>query len=68
VAPVSRDVPIPLGTGIHAPSEPAETPLGELAYVVDSRGLSVYEFDPGRGRFLGPAPRVVAQDDRRRLG
>jgi hypothetical protein len=64
VAPVSRDVPIPLGTSIHAPSEPPETPLGELAYVVDSRALSVYEFDLGRGRFLGPAPRVVAQDDR----
>jgi hypothetical protein len=30
--------------------------------VVDSRAQSVYEFDLGRGRFLGPAPRVIGQD------
>ena len=57
--PVSKDVPIAEHGAIHAPSEPREHPVGPLAFVVDAGSDSVYEFDLGRGRFLGPAPRLI---------
>ena len=60
--PVSADPPIAFAHRIHAPSETREKPLGRLAFVVDSGSQSVYEFDFGRGRFLGPAPRVQTVD------
>lgn len=62
--PVSHDPPIGMKEAIHPPSEPREAPKGPLAYVVDSRAYSVYEYDLGRGRFLGPAPRMVTTADK----
>jgi hypothetical protein len=56
--PVSHDAPLPEGTALRPPTEPRERPVGRLAFVVDSGSDSVYEFDLGRGRFLGPAPRI----------
>jgi hypothetical protein len=49
---------LPFAHIVRPPSEPRETPTGSLAFVVDSYYLDVYEFDLGRRRFLGPAPRI----------
>jgi hypothetical protein len=56
--PLSRDSPEPISGPIVPPSEERERPVGALAYLVDSGSGSVYEYDLGRGRFLGPAPRI----------
>jgi len=59
---VSTDPVIAFGKPVHAASEGRERPLGRLAFVLEVVSQSVYEFDLGRGRFLGPSPLV--QDDR----
>jgi hypothetical protein len=48
--------PDPPSPAIAAPVEARELPRGRLAFVTDSGLGSVYEFDLGRRRFLGPAP------------
>jgi hypothetical protein len=52
-APPAPDPPFP---GIAPPAASREAPRGQLAFVTDSGLASVYEFDLGRRRFLGPAP------------
>jgi hypothetical protein len=58
-APLASGSPLPKGV-IAAPAQPRERPTGQLAFVVDSGYSSVYEFDLGRRRFLGPAPTLPA--------
>lgn len=55
VPPISKDAPIAFGAPIVPPSEPREAPLGKLAFLIDSGSQSAYEYDFGRGRFIGPA-------------
>lgn len=55
--PLSKDPPLESGE-IHTPSEPMERPRGPLAFVVDQTSFTVYQYDVGRGRFLGPGVRL----------
>ena len=57
LAPASNDPP---SSDIRTASEPREIPVGRLAFVSDSGLSSVYEFDLGRMRFIGPAPSTTA--------
>ncbi|HZI39784.1 MAG TPA: hypothetical protein VFF24_15870, partial [Acidimicrobiia bacterium] len=61
-APVSADPPQSGRASVVAPSEPREPLLGDAVVVVDSAARVVYEFDLGRMRFRGPAPRVATLD------
>jgi hypothetical protein len=57
-APAAPDPPLPFAHAVRPPSEPREVAEGPVAFVVDSTYLDVYQFDVGRRRFLGPAPRI----------
>jgi azurin len=56
---MSSDEPVHNVGEIHAPAEAREHPLGKVLYVLEQVSHSVYEYDTGRGRMLGPAPRIV---------
>ena len=57
--PASSANPVPDNQMVDRPHERPETPIGPVAYVLDPGFAAIYEFDFGRGRMLGPAPRIT---------
>ncbi|MGI8427172.1 MAG: hypothetical protein ACR2M4_11385 [Actinomycetota bacterium] len=64
--PTSKDAPVNYNT-LKEPSEPKELAIGPLAFIVDQGSRSVYEYDLGRRRFLGPAPRISGEKPKKQL-
>lgn len=62
--PLSSDDSLGFADLVRPPSERPEKAKGALVFMVDSATNSVYQFDVGRGRMLGPAPRRIGLDSK----